>query len=204
MNRNNKLYKMLISALLCSIGIIIPVFSPVRIVLEPASFTLASHVAIFIAMFISPSTAAFVAVGTTIGFLISGFPIVVVMRAATHVIFAVVGAIIINKHPNIIKSFKSALPFSFGIGLLHGLCEVLVVIPFYFSNSMSGGYYAQGFVKSVILLVGVGSVIHSMVDFYISQVIWKYVAKTIKIPKYTSKKDVVAANIDNNEKKSNI
>jgi len=43
-----------------------------------------------------------------------------------------------------------------------------------------------------------------MVDFYISQVIWKYVAKTIKIPKYTSKKDVVAANIDNNEKKSNI
>jgi len=57
---------------------------------------------------------------------------------------------------------------------------------------------------SRLLLVGVGSVIHSMVDFYISQVIWKYVAKTIKIPKYTSRKDAVAANIDNNEKKSNI
>lgn len=186
MNRNNRLYTMSISALLCALGIVIPMISPIKVTLEPASFTLASHVAIFIAMFISPFTAVFVAVGTTLGFLLGGFPIVVVMRAATHVIFASVGALLLKKYPGILKSIKSALPFSFGLAVIHGICEILVVIPFYFSNSMSSGYYAKGFTLSVILLVGVGTIVHSMVDFYFSQIIWKYVTKAVKIPEVTS------------------
>jgi niacin transporter len=181
MNRDNKLYIMSISAMLCALGIVIPIISPIKIILEPASFTLASHVAIFIAMFISPFTAVFVSVGTTLGFLLAGFPIVVVMRAATHVIFASIGAIVLKKYPGIISNIKSAIPFSFGIAVLHALFEVLVVIPFYFSNTMNASYYETGFVVSVLLLVGVGTTIHSMVDFYFSQVIWKYLIKVVKI-----------------------
>jgi niacin transporter len=184
MRRNNKLYTMVVSALLCAIGIIIPIFSPIKIQLEPASFTLASHVAIFIAMFISPSIAVIVAVGTTIGFFLGGFPIVVVMRAATHVIFASLGALLIKKSPDILNSAKTYIPFSLGIGILHGVCEVIAVIPFYFNHGMSAGYYAKGFVVSVVILVGVGTVIHSMVDFYLSKVIWKYVSKSVEIPKH--------------------
>ncbi len=82
--KNKKLYNMLIAAMLSAIGIIIPLFSPVKILLEPASFTLASHVAIYIAMFISPGVALSVAAGTTLGFLLAGFPPVVVVRAASH------------------------------------------------------------------------------------------------------------------------
>jgi len=186
MNRNNKIYTMSISALLCALGIVIPMISPIKITLEPASFTLASHVAVFIAMFISPFTAIFVSVGTTLGFLLGGFPIVIVMRAATHVIFAAIGAFILKKYPGITKSVKSALPFSFGLAVLHGICEVLVVIPFYFSNSMSSGYYAKGFTFSVLMLVGIGTIIHSMVDFYFSQVIWKYVTKAVRLPEQVS------------------
>jgi niacin transporter len=177
---------MSISALLCAVGIVIPMISPVKITLEPASFTLASHVAIFIAMFISPFTAIFVSVGTTLGFLLGGFPIVVVMRAATHVIFASVGAFILKKSPGITNSVKSALPFSIGIAILHGISEVMIVIPFYFSNSMSSGYYAKGFTFSVLMLVGIGTIVHSMVDFYFSQIIWKYVTKAIKLPIHSS------------------
>ena len=84
---------MVIAGLLCAVGIVIPMFSPIKVVLEPASFTLASHVAVFIAMFISPAVAVCVALGTTLGFFIGGFPIVVVMRALTHVIFAYFGAV---------------------------------------------------------------------------------------------------------------
>ncbi|MFA9424261.1 MAG: hypothetical protein ACERLG_11830 [Sedimentibacter sp.] len=186
MKRNSNLNSMIISALLCAIGIVIPIISPLKITLEPASFTLASHVAIFIAMFISPLTAIFVSVGTTVGFLMAGFPIVVVMRAASHIVFAFTGALILKKYPNILKSFKSSYLFSFGIGLIHGLCEVLVVIPFYFGKSMSSGYYAKGFVLSVVLLVGVGTVIHSMVDFYLAQAIWKPVTKAVKFPMQVS------------------
>ncbi len=183
MKRNSNLNSMMISALLCSIGIVIPIISPIKITMEPASFTLASHVAIFTAMFISPSTAIFVAFGTAVGFFIAGFPIVVVLRAASHVVFASVGAVYLKKFPNVINSFKSSQIYSFVIGIIHGVCEVLVVIPFYFGNNMSSGYYAKGFMVSVLLLVGVGTVVHSMIDFYLAQVIWKHVAKAVKIPK---------------------
>lgn len=181
MNRNN-LNLMILSALLCAIGIVIPIISPIKIVLEPASFTLASHVAIFIAMFISPSVAIFVSIGTTAGFFLAGFPIVVVARAASHIVFVIIGSLVLKKYPHIIKSYKSALLFSFAIGIIHGLSEVVAVIPFYFGNSMSSAYYAKGFVTSVIYLVGIGTVVHSMIDFYMAQVIWKHVSKAVKIP----------------------
>jgi niacin transporter len=170
---------MLIAALLCAIGIIIPMFSPLKIVLEPASFTLGSHVAIFIAMFISPAVAVFVALGPTAGVFFGGFPIVIVMRAAPHVVFALIGALILQKRRDILDSAASAMFFSFVIAVIHAACEVAVVTPFYFGQTMSQGYYAKGFVTSVILLVGIGSVVHSMVDFIISLYIWKPLQKVI-------------------------
>lgn len=180
MNKKNKVLRLAIAGLLCALGIVIPMFSPIRILLEPASFTLASHVPIFIAMFLSPSIAAIVAVGTTVGFFFGGFPIVIVARAATHVIFAVVGAFILKKHPGILDSIKSSLLLSFGIGLLHGLCEVVVVTPLYINNLMAEGFYSKGYLLSVVLLVGVGSIIHSMIDFAIAQLIWRPLRKTLK------------------------
>lgn len=181
MKTNSKLNSMVVSALLCAIGIVIPIISPFKIIMEPASFTLASHVAIFIAMFISPSMAAFVTFGTAIGFLMSGFPIVVVLRAASHIVFALIGSFYLKKFPDVLNSFKTSHVYSFAVGIVHGVCEILVVIPFYFGNHMSYGYYAKGFVASVVLLVGVGSLIHSMIDFYLAQVIWKHVAKALKL-----------------------
>lgn len=169
----NKVYQLTISALLIAIGILIPMFSPIKVILEPASFTLGSHIAIFIAMFISPGTAAAVAIGTTLGFFWGGFPIVVVMRAATHIVFGVCGAYILKKNPAIFLSASKTFLFGLGISCLHAISEVLVVMPFYFGNNMSAGYYAKGFLLSVILLVGVGTIIHSLVDFGISLIIWK-------------------------------
>ena len=68
------------------------------------------------------------------------------------------------------------------IGLLHGISEVLIVMPFYFGNNMNSAYYAKGFLVSVVLLVGVGTVVHSMIDFYLAQAIWKPVTKAVKLP----------------------
>ncbi|NLJ30821.1 MAG: hypothetical protein GX424_04340, partial [Clostridiales bacterium] len=53
MKRENGLIKMIIAALLIAIAIIIPMFFP-KIIVGPASFTLASHVPVMIALFISP------------------------------------------------------------------------------------------------------------------------------------------------------
>lgn len=180
MNYRKATRNLTIAALLCAIGIVIPLFSPVKILLEPASFTLASHVSIFLAMFISPLIAVTVAIGTTLGFFLGGFPIVIVMRALTHCIFAFVGAKVLSRRPEIMKSPAKALTFSFLISLLHAACEVLVVIPFYFGNTMAPGYYQSGFFTSVVLLVGVGGVVHSMIDFWIAFMVWKPIQKVLQ------------------------
>lgn len=48
--KNNSVKHLTISALLIGLGILIPMVMP-KIVIGPASFTLASHVPVFIAMF---------------------------------------------------------------------------------------------------------------------------------------------------------
>lgn len=179
MNSKLNTKAIIISALLCAIGIIIPILSPIKIILEPASFTLASHVAIFIAMFISPGTALFVTIGTTLGFFLGGFPIVVVLRALSHVVFVSIGAFYIKGNKDKIKSIKSSLGFSLVIGIIHGICEVLVVMPFYFGSSLAEGYYDKGFLGAVVGLVGFGTVIHSMLDFGLSVYIWNVLPKEI-------------------------
>ncbi|MDF2821317.1 MAG: hypothetical protein K0R15_1758 [Clostridiales bacterium] len=145
MNRKNQTYKLVAAALLSAIGIIIPLVSPFKIQIEPASFTLASHVAIFIAMFISPSTAIIVSLGTTLGFFLGGFPIVIVLRALTHVVFASVGGFVLLKKPDILNSFSKATMLSFGLAILHALCEVAIVASFYFGTRLSAGFYDSGF-----------------------------------------------------------
>src|SRR5574337_1100634 len=95
MNQTRKRLSMLTTAaLLTALAILIPQVMP-KIVIPPASFTLASHVPIMIGMLISPVVAVIVAVGSTIGFLISGLPIEITFRAATHVIFALIGSLLL-------------------------------------------------------------------------------------------------------------
>jgi len=161
--------KLAMSGLLIAIGLIIPMFSPIKILLEPASFTLASHVAIFVAMFISPGVAVSVAAGTAIGFFLGGFPIIIVLRAATHIIFAIIGSLYI--HTGVRLSIVKLRVFSFLIAVIHAASEVVVVTVFYFSGNISPLNLEKGFITSVILLVGLGTVIHSMIDFEIARII---------------------------------
>lgn len=169
--------------MLVATGIIIPLFSPVKIILEPASFTLASHVPIFLSMFISPSVAASVSLGTTLGFFLGGFPLIIVLRAATHIVFAVIGSMFLQKHSQLMSSTSKLQIFSFLIGTIHAACEVLVVSLFYFNGDVSSSYYAQGFITSVLLLVGIGSILHSMLDFGISLILLKTLIKQPLISK---------------------
>lgn len=175
MNNRQRTRKITTAALLIAVGILIPMISPLKIVLEPASFTLASHVATFIAMFISPYIAVAVAIGTAFGFLLGGFPIVVTLRAASHLIFAYFGAVYLVKNPSILENSKKRWLYSLVVGLLHATCEVLVVSAFYFAGNLSTAYYDKGLLISVMGLVGVGTVIHSMVDLELARMVWRAV-----------------------------
>jgi niacin transporter len=167
MTENKRVLKIAIAGVLIAIGIIIPMISPFKIIIEPASFTLASHVVIFMAMFISPAMAVAVACGTAAGFFLGGFPLVVVFRALSHVIFAGLGAWYLhNTKQNM--TFAQLRIFSLIIALIHAVCEVVVSSAFYFGQMMGS---ITGFMTSVILLVGVGTFIHSLIDFEITLLI---------------------------------
>lgn len=167
MKNTAQIQKITASALLIAVGIVIPMFFP-KVSIPPASFTLASHVPVFLAMFISPAVAAAVALGTTLGFTLSGLPLIIALRAATHLVFALVGAFYLKRFSQTLASLPKSQVFSFFIALLHAAGEVVVVTLFYFGGSVEGNY-----VTSVVLLVGVGTVVHSMVDFAISLVIMR-------------------------------
>lgn len=67
---NSSMYRNLtITALLMALAIMMPL----KVVIPPASYTLASHVPIFLAMFLSRKMAACVVIGSTLGFFVAGF-----------------------------------------------------------------------------------------------------------------------------------
>jgi len=166
-----------LAGLLIALGTTIPMFSPLKVIIEPASFTLGSHVAIFLAMFISPPVAVAVALGTTIGFFISGFPFIVVMRAGTHIIFAFLGSWYVTRRRNAGLSPVQLRIFSFTVALIHALSEIAVVSIFYFGGNSDMVFNASEFVTAVLLLVGIGTLIHSLVDFEITLLLLKPLRK---------------------------
>lgn len=163
---------LVITALLTTLAIVIAYQFP-KIVIPPgvATYTLASHVPLFIAMFMGPSIAVAVALGTTLGFLLTGLNIIVVMRAGSHIVFALIGSFYLQKHRDILKNPKKALLFNFVIGLIHALTECLVVLPFSTDASL------QAVLSTTLLFVGLGGLIHSMIDFILAQIIYKALPK---------------------------
>jgi len=192
--KTNSVKRLTISALLIAMGIIIPMVMP-RITIGPASFTLASHVPVFIAMFISPVVAIAVSLGTGFGFFLSATPIIA-LRALSHLIFAVIGAVILQKHPEILinKEGKFTLLngklqlFNVGIGVIHSAAELVVVSVFYTMGNLPGTYYTAGFMYSIFLLMGVGGLIHSLVDFSIAYFLASTLSKHVDIPTFTEAK----------------
>lgn len=185
MNTHKKIYTMTLSAILIAVGTVIPMFMP-KVIVGPMSFTLASHVAVMLALFISPSVAIAVALGTTIGFFFAGFPLVVVIRALSHVIWAFLGAYYVKKYPQTFESPLKTILFNLAIAGIHAVGEMIAVVPFYYGAGMD----VQTFCYMVFGLVGLGTIIHSSVDFGISLVVWKVLSKNASIANVSNVKKV--------------
>lgn len=188
MKRNDAVYRLVLAALLVAIGILIPMTFP-KITLPLMSFTLASHVAIFLAIFLSPGVAIIVSLGTTLGFFLSGLPLEVTLRALSHVVFAIVGALWIQKRPQLLQHKGEAVAFCLVTNLVHALMELIVISALFLggfqrvvSNFSEAGYMA------IILLVGLGTLIHGSVDFIISFLVWQPLKKVPGLSKIASAK----------------
>lgn len=171
MNRNHNVFRLAASALLVAIGILIPLIAPIKIYLGPAgSMTLASHVAIFLAMFISPATSAAVAIGCTLAFFITT-PLPIALRALTHLVWAVLGSLWLKKHPDILYRPAKSAVFCIVIAVVHALLETAIVMALFFGGSLitdQGGLWL-----TIFLPVGVVTLFHSSVDYIVALLVWR-------------------------------
>lgn len=71
------------------------------------------------------------------------------------------------------KNGLSIFLFGLVMGVIHGVLEAVVVTAFWFSGMTMEGT----FVSTVLGLVGVGTVVHSMVDYYLALLIWRRVPR---------------------------
>ncbi|SFD39563.1 niacin transporter [Enterococcus casseliflavus] len=191
--KNHSIRHLTIAALLIGMGIVIPMVMP-KIVIGPASFTLASHVPVFVAMFFSPAMAIAVALGTTFGFFLT-LPPIIALRALSHVVFAVIGAFYLQKHPDILlKNGKPSLlnikfqSFNLIIGLIHSAVEMAVVAAFYFTGNVPGTAFDGNFYYFLFVLMGIGGLIHSLIDFNLAYFVAGALSKQFDIRSFSKAK----------------
>lgn len=103
----------------------------------------------------------------------------VVLRALSQVVFVAIGAFLLAKKPAVMKNGLSIFLFGLVMGVIHGVLEAVVVTAFWFSGMTMEGT----FVSTVLGLVGVGTVVHSMVDYYLALLIWQPVSRAAKLPR---------------------
>jgi len=118
-------------------------------------------------MFISPGVTLGVSIGTVVGFILGGFPTVIVFRAASHIIWALPGALYLSRIDKFNIPWYKLRVFSFTVALVHGVCELGAVMIFYYSTEFPLNF-------SFIWVLGficLGTMIHSMVDLEIANVV---------------------------------
>jgi len=152
---NMKTKKLAITALLTALSVVIPFAVFFKIIIPPFSATLGAHVPMFLSMLLGPEVAIMTGLGSALGFFLSLGPIVGA-RAFMHVFVSLLGVKLIKKGISFPKVILATGP-------LHGLLEVLVVVPFI------------GFdVYKLLIITGVGTFLHHIADGFIAQVIVKF------------------------------
>lgn len=155
-------------AILIALAILIPnIFAFARVTIGPVTATLASHVPMFISMFLGPVEAVFVGIGSVVGFGMNGVPTPVVLRASVHIVVGFVGAYMLKKDKSYLKAVIVTLP-------IHAILEAVIIIP------------VVGFTSVNWLVLGV-TALHHVVDAFISAPI----VRALMDAKLLNKKELV-------------
>lgn len=181
---NNKTRELVLAAILTALSILIT-YSPVKLYLPFFTLTLGAHVPTMLALFVSPWVAVMTVIGSCIGFFMA-IPapnnLLVVARAALHIVFVLVGLKMIKKDVNI---FLTIIVTS----LLHAVAEgvaVFFLAPIIVPNSGSAPLWAAWIAAS-------GTFVHHYIDVAITApILYALVrAKMIIKPYFMKKKSAM-------------
>ena len=157
------------TAVLIAASIVWIVFMP-PVDLVIWSGTLFSHLFIFIAMYLNPVSGILTAIGTVCAFWFKGMAPVVIVRAASHIVFVLVGILMLKKM-NIKKPVNMVI-FLIVTAIIHGLAETLCVYAFIWSGAIptQGVGYIWG---TTFGLTVAHSVLDAVVAFILAKVLEK-------------------------------
>lgn len=151
----NKTRELVLAAILTALSIIIT-YSPVKLELPFFTLTLGAHVPTMLAMFVSPWVAAMSVIGSCLGFFMA-IPapnnLLVMIRAALHLIFVFAGMKMLSKNMNIFLTIVVT-------SLLHALAEgvaVYLLTPVIIPNSDTTALWA-GWIAAA------GTFLHHYID----------------------------------------
>ena len=151
--KNVKTKDLVTAALLAALSMLIPNVFP-TLPFGPFTATFASHVPVFVAMFVSPWVAAAAGLGSMLGFFLKGVEIYIVARAAMHIFVGIAGAFLIKKNFNVILVGALTL-------ILHALLETVAVVPFLNIIKVNPTY-------AWYQLIICGTAIHHVIDYIIA------------------------------------
>ena len=118
----NKTRELALASILTALSVLIT-YSPLKLILPFFTLTLGAHVPTMLAMFAGPWVTVMTVIGSCVGFFLT-IPapnsIIVVARAATHLIFALAGISMLKKNYNILLIIVVT-------AILHSLAEGIVV-----------------------------------------------------------------------------
>lgn len=150
MNRKTK--EMVLAAILTALSLIIT-YSPVKLDLGFFTLTLGAHVPTLIALFVSPWVALMTIIGSCLGFLFVTGNLIVVTRAALHILFALIGIKMLKKRVNI---FLIILVTALVHALSEGIC-VYLLTPIILPDSDTA-------VLSAAIIALSGTFVHHLID----------------------------------------
>ncbi len=160
-----------VSALLTAIAMIIPMYMPFKLVLEPIfSATFAAHVPGIMALFVGPGAVIGTAIGSAFGFFTALGNPWVSARAFVHLFFGLAGYYMAKREYNVFLIL-------FLTGLIHAAAEMLVgliSLPFIEMPASVLNY--------ILVTVGAGTFIHHCIDFIIVLVIYTPLYKAKVLP----------------------
>lgn len=156
--------KMVITALLIAISLIIPiVFGPfLKVYIPPFSATLAAHVPMFVAMYLGAFEASVVGVGSALGFLLAIPDPIVALRATSHIIVGFIGAKLTEKN----MSYRMIVAITSPI---HGLIEAVMV------------YLLTQNLFLAFIVTGIGTILHHIVDGVIALPVLKLIKDVMRV-----------------------
>lgn len=164
-----KTKELVLASILTALSLLIT-YSPVKIDLQFFTLTVGAHVPTLIAMFISPWVLAMTIIGSCLGFfMVIPAPnnIIVVVRAATHIFFALAGYGLLKK-----GKLNIVLIILF-TALIHAIFEgisVYILTPIVLANSTAVG--------SAAFIALSGTFVHHLLDAVICIPILKALKKS--------------------------